>query len=309
MLYFIYIFLKKMNKKEDLILFKESALIACDGVLSLLERKIYNVLLYNARKTYFYKDDNYWEQNGYDGADPGWNFRNYLNRKENKFGIDVKNLKELANAREINDSDLDRIIDNLMQARVRTNILKKDKNETWEEEELFVLLPAIKKIKPEKTKTIQKLIYKIPDRIYDVIRQDENILPFCKIDLKIQKILKSKYSLTLYEIISDYNNSYKIPRIPINTFKKLMGISGNYRFSNITAKCIKPAILELQKIGIEINYEIIRDRKTPIAIQFHLQQKLNFTNQNKHNQEINIFDAFFINDNKIIAKNKLLEKR
>lgn len=112
-----------MNKKEDLILFKESALVACDGVLSLLERKIYNVLLYNARKTYFYKDDEYWDQNGYDGADSGWNFRNYFNLRENKFGINIKNLKKLANAREINDSDLDRIINNLMSAKIRTNIL------------------------------------------------------------------------------------------------------------------------------------------------------------------------------------------
>ena len=305
LLYFIYIFFKKMNKKEDLILFKESALIACDGVLSLLERKIYNVLLYNARKTYFYKDDEYWDVNGYEGKDPGWNFKNFLNRKKNKFEIDIKTLKKLANAREINDAELNRIIDNLMRARVKINRLKKDKNETWEEEELFVLLPAIKKIKQEKTNTIQKIEYRIPDKIYDVISQAENILLFAKIDLRIQKSLKSKYSLTLYEIITDYNNSFRIPKIPIDTFRKLVGIGDGYRFDNLINRCIRPAITELRLIGIDIDFAIIRERQTPIAIQFTNNNKKNQKIEN--NQEINIFDAFFISDNKIITKNKLLE--
>lgn len=297
-----------MNKKEDLILFKESALVACDGALSLLERKVYNVLLYNARKTYFYKDDEYWEVNGTDGADKGWNFRNYTNLRKNKFSIEVKNLKELANAREINDTDLNKIIDNLMRARVRTNILKKDKNEVWEEEELFVLLPAIKKIKPQKTNTIHTLIYAIPNQIFQIISQEQDILPFAKINLEIQKKLKSKYSLTLYEIITDYNNSYKIPRIPINAFKQVMGISDKYRFNNITNKCIKPAITELNHIGIKIKYEIIRKSKTPIAIQFFIDTKIN--EANKNDKEISIFDAFFVTDNKITVKNKMLaEKR
>lgn len=299
-----------MNKKEDLILFKESALIACDGALSLLERKVYNVLLYNARKTYFYKDDEYWEVNGTDGDDKGWNFRNYLNLRKNKFNIEVKNLKELANAREINDTDLNKIIDNLMRARVRTNILKKDKNEIWEEEELFVLLPAIKKIKPQKTNTIQMLIYAIPDKIFQIISQEQDILPFAKINLEIQKKLKSKYSLILYEIIADYRNSYKIPKIPIITFRKLMGISDNYRFDNITRKCLKPAIEELKLIGIDIKYEIIREKQTPIAIQLSYGNNSEKIFKKNKNQEINIFDAFLVEDNKITIKNKmLLEKR
>ena len=84
--------MKKIIKNQELILHKESALIECEGIFSALQRKLYNLLLFNAKKKYYYKDEEYWEHNGEDGADKGWNFRNYLLLRENKFRVHIKDL-------------------------------------------------------------------------------------------------------------------------------------------------------------------------------------------------------------------------
>ena len=263
-----------MHKKKDLILFKESALIACEGALSLLQRKLYNALLFYARQTYFYKDKNYWDANGYDGMDESNNFRNYAGLRENNFEINIKDLVELTGSREINEKDLEKNLDDLVGKKVEVNILKKDKNEEWIEETLFVLLPRITKIKRlwGKNKVLEKINYSIPDIIFDVISQSlQKNLWFGKIDMEVQKTFRSKYSITLYEFLSDYRSAMKVPALTIKQIRKLFGLAEKYRFNDIRKRCIEPAVNEINEnknIPFKINFKIKKEKKPLILIQF-----------------------------------------
>ena len=259
-----------MANKEEKILFKESALIECDWTgLSLTQRKVYNALLFFAKQQYFYKDKEYWEQNGDEGADKKYNFKNYSNLRDNKFKIAIKDIVELSGQRELNENDLMKSIDELHRKHVNVNLLKKDKSGHWNEtERMFYLIPDI-----EISATRTEIIYELPSLIFDIISQnqesDRNVT-FAKIDMHVQKSFKSKFSLILYEIIQDYINAPQFPSIDISTLKKMLGVADKYN-NNFRAfnRNITPAVNEINdKIKDKITYKIVKDGRRAIAIEF-----------------------------------------
>ncbi len=257
-------------KNRELVLHKESALIECEGVFSALQRKLYNLLLFNAKKKYYYKDEDYWELNGADGVNKDWNFRNYLYLRENKFNLHIKDLiKYFGN--EINENYALKLIKELFNKEIEFNILNKDKSGKWHEGRRFS--HAIIEFEL-RNGTIE---YSLPTPIYDVLVQDsDNLLPFAKINLKIATTLQSKYSLIIYELVEDYINSPAIPTINIEKLRKLFGLNEKYEFKNIIARCLKPAIKEINNMNdvpYLVEYEVCRNGRTPTGIKFKIRNK------------------------------------
>ena len=264
----------KMNN-QDLILFKESALIACEGIFTSLERKTYNILLHNARKTYYYKDEEYWESNGFDGQDPKNNFDNFFLLRKNEFEIKIKDLINLLGEKDTKENDLKKIIEKLSDKKIEINILKKDKNCLWGERHLFHLFSSLIEIYKinDKNKTLTAIKYSLPDIIFNSISQDIKPLLFAKIDLKITQKLRSRFAIFLYEFAEDYSNSPQVPIISTKKLKKLFGISESYAFYDLQKRCLIPAISEInntEDIPFRIEYKVIRRGQTPTAIKFNI---------------------------------------
>ena len=265
---------KKMETQtKELIFFKESGLIECEGVFTTDERKIYNFLLFIAKKQYFYKDDEYWEQNGWDGMEKSNNSLNYFELRENKFKITIKELVSYFSGlggKEINESKAAEQIWNLHKKELKFNIFKKDKLEAW----LFAT--AIPELKPTVSGDIE---YSLPSVVFKQLSQVNGVhLPFAKLDLLICLHVKSKFTGILYEVFQDYIKSPKIPKISIEKLKKLFGLKENYTFFNIKRKCLGPAVKEINAnpdIPFEVEYSVIRKGQTPESVQFTISQKVN----------------------------------
>ena len=87
------------------------------------------------------------------------------------------------------------------------------------------------------------------------------------------KLFSSKYSLCLYEIFVDYQNIGQTPIIPLDDFKKLMGVDKEkYKeFKRFSSRVIKPAIEELSSIGgydVKITYTKTDKRVTALKFTF-----------------------------------------
>ena len=274
--------------KEKLILHKESALIACDGVFTGLERKFYNFLLFHAKKTYFYKDEEYWDSAGFDGADTANNFANYFELRSNEFEISLKELLNFFNF-EINEAYALELIKDIFQKEIAFNILEKDKVGKWKQGHRFSHAITEFTFFPE-NKVIK---YSLPAPVFSAISQESDNIPFAKINLLVSRELKSKFAAIIYEIISDYLNAPKIPEIKLGKFKKLLGLKENYAFCDLKRRCLDPALSEINEnpyINFSAKYEIIRNGQTPTAVKFKISKnskpKINNNNDELKNHKI-----------------------
>lgn len=264
-------------KNQELTLFKESGLIECEGISSALQRKLYNFLLFHAKKTYYYKDEEYWDSAGFDGKDTANNFANYLGLRSNEFEIQIKELVNFFGS-EINEAYALELVHDLFVKEIEFNILKKDKYSEWEKGRRlshaiteFEFFPRTKVLK-----------YSLPSPVFKVLGQESD-LPFAKINLLSLLRLRSKFSIILYEIFQDYADAPKIPKIPLEKIKKLFGLRQGYAFCDIDRRCLKPAIDEINKtndIPFSASYEVCRRGQTPVAIQFKITKKNREINNN-----------------------------
>ncbi|MCL4496518.1 MAG: replication initiation protein [Deltaproteobacteria bacterium] len=274
-----------MNKTKELILYKESALIQSEWTFSLLQRKFYDVIIYLARKQYFYKDYEYWNNAGYDGMDKNNNSINYAYFRKNKFRINKKELFALASEKEINEKDAEVLIYELYKKEIKYNILGKDKSGVWEKGTGYThAIPEMKFFK-------DYIEISLPEPIYDVLSQEIKPLSFAKLDILILRRFKSKFAIIIYEILSDYTNSPQIPKIPIDNLKKLFGVGKDYTITNLKKRCLDPAVAEINQIpniDFTASYDIIRRRQTPLEIQFKTEknQEIVIDNEPTQNQEV-----------------------
>ena len=282
-----------MNKKS-FILHKQSGLIECEGVSTVLERKIYDILLFIARKQYYYKDDEYWNAAGFDGQDRNCNADNYFKLKNNEFKISIKELKIFFSmfGTEINEADVYSLIWSLHKRELKFNILGKDKSfAAWR---FTTALPELE------IGIAGEIKYSLPSLIFKELSQQNSVsLLFAKLNLSICLRLRSKFALILYEFLEDYSESPAVPKITIPDLKKLFGLKENYAFYDIVRKCLAPAITEINKnqnIPFSAAYDIIRNGQTPTAVKFTIK------NQEKKAENSNNNDN--LNEKSITPKNK-----
>lgn len=228
-----------MNSNE-LALKKHSSVIQMSNRVTSMNRKMFNSLIFIARKALKRDDLTY------------------------KFSVNIGTIKELSGIQSTDNTKLKRSLNDLVTTKVEYNILGKDKEHVWGS---FNLLAGVE---------IRKGIveYSFSHQLYSVIL---NPSIYAILDLNIIKGLQSKYSIALYEIGKDYINA-SIPRMTMETFRELMGLKDNqYKNSkDLRRNVMDPAANEItEKTDLKISYELYRHGRKVVAIKFNIRRQNN----------------------------------
>lgn len=226
-----------MSTKE--VIKHSGAIQVSSNQISLLQRKIWNVLLANA-------------------------YDDLLNKDE--YTIKIKDLAEIL---KFDSKDLELLKDSirvLCGVQVEWNILNKD-DEEWTITH-FLGDVTIKKRSGTLTYTWGK---KLREKLY-------NPTMYAKISLAIQSRFKSKYSLTLYEVCVDYfikkQGKGETPWITIEDFKKLIGAENDKyckKFKHLNDFIIKKAVNEVNRES-DIFIEVAKrtEGRKVVALKFYI---------------------------------------
>lgn len=213
---------------------KHVGAIHINGKLTLLQRKIANVLLLNAYEELLVKE---------------------------KHQIAIKTLAEIIGF----DSNDHQLIKNALETLAKTiikwNILDKDGVEEWGVSSML----AHAHIKYG----ICNYSYSIAlrEKLY-------NPEIYARINLDIQKRFASGYALTLYENCLRYRNVGITGWITLEMWRELLGIEdGQYSFfKDFNKRVLKPAIQEINETSdIVLSTEYKREKRKVTALKFHIQ--------------------------------------
>lgn len=116
---------------------------------------------------------------------------------------------------------------------------------------------------------------------------------FTAFDLIEFKKLTSKYSKTLFRLITQYSYCGKFA-IKFDEFKELLGIPESYEFKLINNRILKPSVIELENIINNLNYKVYREKIDGKII---------------HTSIVFLFDKFQNNAEYINRLNKNIEKQ
>ncbi len=220
-----------MDKKNSFSpIYKPSALIAISlsKEISALQAKMYNIFLFNAKKQL------------------------NINPSERKFTIRVSEIKKISKTRQVNKFIKNAFYD-LLDTKVKYNILGKDPRQ-YPIEGGFVLIAGYESRPGVFT-------YNFAEQIIDVLL-DPNI--YTALDLNAIASLKSKYSIKLYELCKDYENSPSIPLLRISDFRDIFNVGDKYRDGeNLRRYVLEPAVSEVNERKIVpylVSYQINRNR-------------------------------------------------
>src|SRR5215510_10036944 len=102
---------------------------------------------------------------------------------------------------------------------------------------------------------------------------------YARLDLDLQRQFDSKYGLALWELCADYLGAGReygeTPFIPVDTFRKLMGIADvTYSsFKRLKDKVINPAVAEVNRVSdfrVTVDYQ--RDSRKITALKFKMRR-------------------------------------
>ncbi len=207
--------------------------------ISLLQRKIWNVLLANA-------------------------FDDLLSKDE--YSITIKDLAEILKF-DSNDIELVKeAVTKMQKVLVQWNVLEKD-DEAWISSQFLGEVNI--------TKQSGVIFYTwgkyLREKLY-------NPTMYAKINLAVQSKFKSKYALILYELCLDYfikkQGKGETPWIDIEDFRKLMGADNDKYYSNfkyLNRKVLKVALNEVNKesdIFIKVSRRM--ESRKVVALKFHI---------------------------------------
>ncbi len=225
-----------MEKKE--VIKHSGAIQVSANQISLLQRKIWNVLLANA-------------------------FDDLLSKDE--YSIKIKDLAEILKF-DSNDIELVKeAVTKMQKVLVQWNVLEKD-------DEVWISSHFLGDVKITKKSGI--ICYSwgkyLREKLY-------NPTMYAKISLIIQSKFKSKYSLILYELCVDYfikkQGKGETPWISIEDFKKLMGADDKYynNFKYLNKKVLKVALNEVNKES-DIFIEVAKktENRKVVALKFYI---------------------------------------
>jgi hypothetical protein len=240
-------------RRRAIIIEKPSGIIAITGSLDVLQRKFFNVMLKSAK-----------EQLNNNSQEVSKNRWFYIKLIELKKYIDVG--KEDRNNKYYKEK-----LKELKKIEVEYNLLNKDKNIKLEG--LSSLISDIQFVEDLPTNEVV-IRYYLSGIVYDSLQNtiDKNGV-YAELDLIIMKGLKSKYSLTLYELCRDYKN-VEIPEMTIERFKKMFGLESKKAynfFPNIRLKVLDPAIKEINDnpdVDFTVEYQLKKSANTYTYIKF-----------------------------------------
>ena len=226
---------RKEKKAPDSPLRKHVAAIHTSGELSLLERKMANVLLLNA-------------------------YDDLITKRTHK--ISVKILTAMLGWDESNNIEkLQAALKKLTTTSITFNLME-DGKESW----AVVSMLSFGEIK----NGICSYRYDefLAEKLYD-----PEI--YATINIKVQRELKGGYSLALYENCLRYKNVGSTGWWELDKFRRLVGAEGEYYdpFKVLNARLIKPAVEEVNKSSdIHIEPEFQREQRKITSIRFSVEE-------------------------------------
>ena len=240
---------EKKYDDDEKILNKPSAFISLSPVkepLSTMQYKYYDILLYNAKEMI---------------AKTG---------KTDKFKIKLSTLKKMAgDDNRTQNKRTKEYLTKLMDITCSYNILGKEGK--MEQNGIFALVAGIDiKTKPG------TVIYSFPHQVIEVLVEGL----YAKIDMSLIKEFKSKYSIKLYELCKDYENSPRFPEISIEKLGKLLDYEYD-RIERIKSCVLNPAIEEInnnEKVDFFVRYALLKssENKQFKSIQFTVNSRLHY---------------------------------
>jgi plasmid replication initiation protein len=228
-----------IQEKTELI--KHTAIIHIKSDLSLIDRKVLNILLKNA----------------YDTLDTERYHTIRLNEIRTLIGWTGKNYNSLKKS-----------LNKLVSTRVEWNIFKKDKKNEW----------AISSLLASASISGGKCIYDYSHHLKTLLK-NPNI--YGRINLITQNKFKSKYSLILWEFLSDYlsvgkSSGIRTEWIKIDDYKNFLGAEpGKYKtFKGLSLNLIKLPVEEINKVSdlnVEATYQ--KSSNKVVAVKFLVSKK------------------------------------
>jgi plasmid replication initiation protein len=223
--------------KEKTEIIKHSAAIQIENNVTLLQRKIWNVLFANA-------------------------YHELPNQEEH--AVNVQELMEVLGYESHNDSHLKEALKGLMSIIIEWNVLEKDKKIKWGATAMLASAEI------EHGTCTYAYSPSLRKRLH-------NPTMYARISLELQNKFGSKHALALWELFQDYFDQSRqygeTPWIEIPRFRKLMAISnGTYpEFKNLNKWVIKAPIKEIQTItDYVIDTEYKRQGRKTAAVKFKI---------------------------------------
>lgn len=208
---------------KSIIIKKPSAMIQTNVKdLSLVQRKVINVLIHMAQKT----------------GDSRW------------YSMPLADVKRLCGISHESNDEVKAHIRALTEIRIEYNYLDKDKESTWG---VSVLLAGAE-MKPNSGKLDFAFSPFIQRRILD----PEIYAP---LDVVLISCFRSTYAIVLYEFLRDYLSSPRVPRMTIEQLRSLLGVDNEkYRlFKNFRINVLDRAVSEINdKTDLRCDYRLIK---------------------------------------------------
>lgn len=212
---------------------KHSAIIQISSTMSASARKVYNVLLFEAKREQRKNKDNLLKF----------------------YSVDIEHIKRYTAIQKT--SHVIECIKELAGMQVANNVLNKDKNKVWG---TFALISNA-----EIENDI--VMFKLP---YVVVETFNGEKPYATIDMAIIKGLKSKYAINLYEFLEDYKGIKKIT-VQLPKLRELMGISDKQylRYADFNKRVLSVAIEEVKdKTPYNVKATPIIKKRKVVALEF-----------------------------------------
>lgn len=212
---------------------KHSAIIQISSTMSASARKVYNVLLWEAKREQRKNKDNLLKF----------------------YSVDIDHIKRYTAIQKT--SHVIECIEALVKMNVTYNVLNKDKNKVWGTFSLISDAEIENDV----------VMFKLP---YAVVETFENPKPYATIDMAIIKGLKSKYAINLYEFLEDYKGMKKIT-VQLPKLREFMGISDEQypRYADFNKRVLNVAIEEVkEKTPYNVKATPIIKKRKVIALEF-----------------------------------------
>src|SRR4029453_8973581 len=227
----------KEEPKRDVI--KSSAAIHIHNNITLLQRRVWNVLFLNA---------------------------NNEREKKEKTQISLKNLSPFV-CKDKHDMDyLKEAAEAMVRCTVQWDILDKDGSPEWGVTALLAQ-GGINK---------GTFTYAYSPKLRQLLH---NPRVYARLDLNLQNQFESKYALALWELCADYLGATReygeTPFIELGDFRKLMGIKeGGYpKFKEFNRCAVKEPIAEINRISdFQVIVDYQRERRKVTALKFKMRR-------------------------------------
>lgn len=219
---------------------KHSAAVHISNNVTLLQRRMWNVMLANA----------------FDNLD-----------KNEFFSISISKLLNVLDYNSKNISHLKECLESLVETKIKWNVFHKDGKNEWGVTSLLSGASIIDGV------IKYSYSYELRQKLY-------NPVMYTKLSLIIQNKFSSKHSLCLYELFLDYfdikRNAGETHWITIIELRTFLGLSENeyQRFADLSHYVLKKSINEINEISdLSIEYKTKRFKNKITDIKFFITKK------------------------------------